>query len=154
MNTQKSVIIIVLAILIALGLFFFLNQRNQQSKQVESETGKVTKTNVDFDKAPQGFPEGVPIETGAKLTQNYNATTPDGRFQATRVFETSKTLDENLAIYSDYLKKQGWEIGSTLNDPTYKVVSGTKGVQNMQVVIDENKVNKIKTVSITYSESN
>lgn len=154
MNTKKSVIIIVLAILIALGLFFFLNQRNKQSKQVENETGKVVKTNVDFDKAPKGFPEGVPIEAGAKLTQNYNATSPDGRFQATRVFETAKTLDENLAIYSDYLKKQGWVVGSTLNDPTYKVISGTKGLQNMQIVIDENKVNKIKTVSITYSESN
>lgn len=153
MNTKKFAIILVLAILIAAGLFFYLKKsQDSRFEKKTTQTAKVEKTNVDFSKTPERFPTNVPIENGARLTQNYNATSPGGNFQATRTFETTKALDFNLNLYTEFLKSDGWTVKATVNNPTYKMVMGTKGEQSLQVSIDENKSNKIKTVSITYTE--
>lgn len=155
MNTKKIVIILVLAVLIAAGAFYLLKTtRENNVRETALEASLVQKTDVDFSKAPEKFPSDVPIESGARLTQNYNATTPDGKLQATRSFETTQSLDANLVKYTDFLKSNGWDIQATTNDPTYKMVYGVKGVDSLLISIDENKVNKIKTVSISYTESN
>lgn len=92
------------------------------------------------------------MESGAKIVQNYNATTNTGLFQATRVFETSKSLDENLKIYSDFINKNGWKLISSLNQANIKALAAQKNKGNLQITLSENTQTKVKTVSITYSE--
>ncbi|MBI4050411.1 MAG: hypothetical protein HY609_06820 [Deltaproteobacteria bacterium] len=110
---------------------------------------QVKKTEVPVTESPERFPADIPIETGAKIVQNYNAETEDGRFQATRVFETSKTLAANYALYKDFFTKNGWMILTTLDQPSLKVVSAKKDNIVVQVNISENSVTKVKTVDIS-----
>ena len=154
-QNQLFKLLVVVAALLALLFVAYKLSLNSKKDQVaeESQPAQVEKTNVDFSKVPEKFPTNIPIEPGAKLTQNYNATTPDGQFQATRTFETQEALATNLKLYTEFLTDDGWEIKATTDDPTFKMVLGTKGKQSLQVSIDENKVTKIKTVSISYTES-
>lgn len=152
MSKKKIAILIVLAVLaVAAAAYYFLGLKSQKDRQLE-ESRKVEKTNVDFSMAPQKFPANVPIESGARITQNYNSTSADGRFQATRAFETKVTLSENLKIYSEFLKSDGWKVDATTDEANYKMVFGAKGKSTLLISIDENKANSMKTVSITYTE--
>lgn len=156
-------ILLVLILLGALGFVsykYYLLQKvvspktsEQQKSGPPEQVKEITKKDIDASKAPDRFPVDVPIEAGAKITQNYNAQAPDGRYQATRVFETNKTLDENFKIYQDYLKQKDWEIKSTENKENYKMLFGSKTGQQLQISIDYNKDFKISTVSLTYTQA-
>lgn len=111
------------------------------------------KKNIPTKEVPDKFPKDIPIEEGAKITQNYNATAADGRYQATRAFETSKTLDANYKIYSDYMKNNGWKIESNVNEATFKTLLGTNGDAKLQVNMNENSVTKVKTVDISLTDT-
>jgi len=110
---------------------------------------EVTRQEVDPSKLPDKFPADFPTEAGATVTQNYQATTPDGREQSTRTFQTAKSLDDNLKIYQDYFKKNGWTINSTQTGDNYRSILATKNGVLIQVAIDENPSTHIKTVNIT-----
>jgi hypothetical protein len=62
-------------------------------------------------------------------------------------------LADNLTLYKEYLAKAGYKLQSTVDQPTYKMVSGTKGNASLQVSIDENSQFKTKTVNISYTET-
>lgn len=148
-------------LLIIGGVFWFLtkpaNNTSDTSAVNQAEQPEVKKQIVKKDLAPEvapeRFPANIPIENGAKITQNYNATAPDGRFQATRAFETSLTLAQNLTLYKDFLLKDGWKIETNLDMENYKMVLGTKGNAQLQVSIDNNAAIGMKTVNISYTES-
>lgn len=156
MQNKKIIVVVVLVLFVAVAIGLFLKQKVSnklfdQSKTDEAKV-KITKTHVDFSKTPEKFPENVPIESTAKLTQNYNSTTSEGHFQATRTFETQSTLEENFKLYTDFLKIDGWDIRANTDTPTYKMLLGIKGSQSLQITIDENMGSLIKTVSISYGE--
>src|SRR5688572_25742188 len=110
---------------------------------------RIDKKDLDASQLPEKFPADLPLEAGAKVTQNYNITTDDGRFQATRTFETSKTLEENVKIYTDYFNKNGWQAGTAIDNKDSKVLSATKGGSSLQIAISQNPVTQIKTVNIS-----
>lgn len=112
----------------------------------------VKKQEVDFSKYPEKFPVDIPMEAGAKITQNYNATTEDGRFQATRVLESNKPLSTSYTIYKAYLKDNDWELLRTTDQANYKMLFASKGIAHLQISLDSN-VAGIKTISISYLES-
>ncbi len=145
-----------LAALIALLVIVLVIRQvkmNRHSNGVGRTTlNGITTSEVDFAKAPQKFPADIPIESGAKITQNYNATTADGHLQATRVFETKKSLEDNFKIYTNYLTKAGYEVKSTVDQTNYKMVYGIKDNSTIQVSIDENSQLNVKTVNISYIE--
>lgn len=114
----------------------------------------IVKTDVSTDRDPDKFPTGIPIEAGANVTQNYNATAKDGRFQATKVFETNRSLAENSALYQDWMTDDGWDIRSTVDQENYKMIFGVKGdYQQLQISIDNNETFNIRTVNISYTET-
>lgn len=121
--------------------------------QTAQQQLEVSQQNVEVTALPEGFPNNLPLEAEAKVTQNYNATTNDGRVQATRVFETSKTLDENYKIYSDYAKNNGWSLNTGIDQKDLKVITATKDGQVLQVTINLNTATQIKTVNISLSQS-
>lgn len=112
---------------------------------------KVTKTEVPAGQLPEGFLAGIPMEKGAAITQNYNALAETGLFQATRVFVTAKSLDANFTLYLGYLKTNSWKITNTVNLAQTKVLSASKGPENLQITISQNSITKVKTVDISYS---
>lgn len=148
-----KMLVIVAALLCLLYVAYRLGGFNKVKPTVTPQPAQVQKTNVDFSKTPEKFPANIPLEANARTTQNFNATTPDGVFQAVRTFVTGKSLADNLALYTDFLKKDGWTIKGTLDNPTYKMIIGAKDKSNIQISIDENKVTKERTVSVSYSET-
>lgn len=151
----KKVVLISIILFLILAGVVYLTQRdgNKTEKFLNNQVPEVQKINVDFSKLPDKFPEDIPIEKGSKTTQNYNSTTPEGHFQATRTFVTSLSLDENYQIYEKFFQDNGWTIKATTNEPAYKMIAGGKDQKNILVAIDENKgPDKTKTVSISYSE--
>ncbi len=146
--------VILLIVVISLLMMFVVKKKQPTTVQTQtSQNNLVKKQDVDVNKNPEKFPADIPIESGAKITQNYNATAQDGRFQATRVFETKKTLDENLTIYKNYLSKAGYKVQSTVDQNNYKMIFGTKDEASLQISIDNNTAFNIKTVSINYTET-
>lgn len=150
--SQLFKLLVMVAAILAL-LFVAYKLLNNNKKEVVPQLVNVEKTNVDFAKLPEKFPSNIPLEADAKILQNYNSVTPEGQFQATRQFETKKSLAENYAFYTDFLKKNGWEIKATTDDATYKMVMGSLLKKAIQVTIEENKINQVKIVTISYSEN-
>jgi hypothetical protein len=125
------------------------NRASLLSKKTPQPKYEVTRQDVSSSKLPDKFPADFPVEAGANITQNYQATTPDGRQQSTRTFETAKSLDDNLKIYQDYFKKNGWTVNSTQKGDNYRSILASKGDLLIQVAIDENASSHVKTVNIT-----
>lgn len=160
MNKYIIIGVIALVAVVTAIFVFFANQAsnipsNQMSEVPKKDTKplEIVKTTVAPDQAPEGFPANIPIEEGAKILQNYNATAPDGRFQATRVFQTSLTLVQNLNLYRDFLNKDGWKIETTLDLENYKMILGSKANAQLQISIDNNAAIGMKTVNISFTES-
>jgi hypothetical protein len=63
-------------------------------------------------------------------------------------------LEENVKIYTDYFKKNGWQLNTGIDNKDLKVVSATKDNLQAQVTINQNSATKIKTVSISVMEIN
>lgn len=152
---KKVVLISIILFLVLAGIVYFTQRNSSKTEKfLNNQVPEVQKTNVDFSKLPDKFPEDIPIEKDAKTTQNYNSTTPEGQLQATRTFVTQLSLEENYQIYEKFFQDNGWTIKATTNEPTYKMIAGGKDKKNILVAIDENKgPDKTKTVSISYSES-
>lgn len=146
------IIIIALAIGVTLVISMFKKDDGAQQNTNQVESPIQSKTDIPVDKLPDKFPVNVPVEDGAEISQNYNASTKDGSVQATREFVTNKTLAENLTIYKKYLQDNGWIVSATVDTETYKMVAGSKEKQELQISIGENTASKVKTVSISLTQ--
>lgn len=147
------ILVLVIVVLGFTALMYVYSVTQDKVTDVETvDKPVVTKQDVPVTETPNRFPQDVPIETGAKITQNYNATAADGRYQATRTFETARTLDANFKLYSDYLKANGWKVEANVDTETYKMLLGSNGNAQLQISINENSVTKAKTVDISYTE--
>jgi hypothetical protein len=151
-DAQKIIIkrIIILAVLVAVVLIIL--KLADKSKNTTVPELVVDKTPVSQDKLPDKFPAGLPVEKDAKIVENFNASEKAGRFQATRSFVTNKSLDENVAIYKNWLITNGWTVTSTMDQPTYKMIAGSKGTDQLQASIDENAITKVKTVTLNFTQ--
>ncbi|TSD02174.1 MAG: hypothetical protein Athens071424_177 [Parcubacteria group bacterium Athens0714_24] len=148
----KMLIMAVLIMAMVAGLWVYQTKIKKPQAQ-QPQKPQITINQVPVDKAPEKFPDDIPIEAGARILQNYNASSPDGRFQATRVFESAQTLDENLAIYKNYFTKNGWTITNEIKDqPNIRYISAAKDKTRAQATIRENATTKIVSVdvSVTY----
>ena len=154
MLPKKNLGIIIAIILLIIIVAVVLRSKhdagnNNKNANVEATTSK---TQVPESQLPNKLPANIPVEAGAEVVDNYNAQSSDGRYQATRTFETKQTLAANLKLYSDYLKNNGWTLQAVTDKQTYKMVVGAKGNQILQISIDENLSSKTKTVSIILTE--
>lgn len=144
---------ILLALLLVLGLallaYYFLFVFG--GRQGGSNKAKVvfTKNDVNLGQDPDGFPAGIPIEAGVKVLQNYNATTSDGRTQATKVLETKRTSTENSKIYTEYAKSAGWKVLSQDIKPDSMVLYATKDDNRLQIFMTKDNTSNVNTLSIS-----
>lgn len=146
-------LIVAIAFLILVVIFFAAVYHLKFNKNKVPQIN-IAKSELPVDQVPQLFPKDVPIEKGAKITQNYNATSPDGRFQATRTFETKKDLSESFKIYEDYFKKNGWEVQASLDQENYKMLYAYKNKGFMQVSMNNNTTSGVKFVDISFTTVN
>lgn len=148
----KLLLILVAVLILAFVVFKFFISKPDSIIVQEPVKAIVNKANIDFSKLPDRFPTDIPIESGAKITQNYNARTPEGKFQATRTFVTEKSLTENIEFYTDFLNKDGWKTNLSVDQVNFKMISGSKEREKINISADENKISKIKTITISYTE--
>ena len=157
-SIKKSLVLIIMILALAIGLTMIVsmvmqtNMSNTANPQDNASQSKVRKADISQDRLPNKFPADMPIEAGAVITQNFNAFAEDGSYQATRAFETSKSLAENMTVFRQYMTKNGWEIKSSVDNPTLKSVVGAKGSQRLSVSASDNPATKVKTVTITLTE--
>jgi len=165
MANKKIVIIIIVVLALVAGVVVWVSlvskdkQKNEPTiANIKTKTDeqqaplKVKQNDVAVTELPKEFPSEIPMEKGAVISQNYNATAENGIFQATRVFETSLSLDHNFKIYSDFITKKDWKLVTSLNQDNIKVLSASKGKGNLQITMSENSVTKVRTVELSYSE--
>lgn len=114
-NLFKIAIAIGIIAIIAIGFYFYdlAKHRQSNSEQTNQPLFSVDKKDLIQAAIPKGFPQDLPVESGAEVLQNYEATTNDGRTQSTRITATKKTLTEAVKIYSDFFTKSGWKTIST-----------------------------------------
>ncbi len=154
----KAIVLAVLVILLAVVWYFSMkkDEKVEPTPQPVTDTEqkvKATKTEVDSTKVPENFPTDIPIEPGAKIVDNFNATAPDGRVQATRSFESAKSAQENFTFYKNLLTQKGYEIVNTANRDNLQVIFAKKGDGLVNIAILNNQATSMRTVSITYSEA-
>ena len=153
-KTLKNIIAgLGLLILVALIISLIAYQANKSKVKDEPEKVlQVDKQEIPADKIPDKLPANIPIEKNAKVRDNYSASTNDGRTEATRSYETSKSLEENLSIFTEFMKSNGWTITSTTDQEKYKAVSGVKGSSSLLVQMNTDVGTDAKTVSIALTE--
>ncbi len=146
---------VLIVLIVAVGAYWHSPHKNaSMPDNVITKQSQTTgaKKDVDAEQLPKNFPADIPIEEGASVVQNFNVD-DKGYQQATRSFETQVSLDKNLALYKKYLTANGYKITVTIDQPTYKMVSGTKDKDNLRIEMTDNSVSKQKTVSITFIQT-
>lgn len=122
-ENQKVIGIIILVVVLALALFWFARYKvNRGPLLTATPATTITPVNkveeVNPSVLPKTFPKDIPIEKDAKIINNYLATAPDGRTQATRTFASAKSVKDNFTLYKNYLTKNGWKILGRVDDAT------------------------------------
>ena len=136
-------------LLLALVVFWEKPKTDRPQSENQNKPDKIIKKDLAADEVPARFPAEVPIEQGAQITQNYEADPPDGTHQATRVFESAKTVAQNYKFYSDFLTKNEWEIQTTLEDSNFAGLSAAKNGTNLLVTISKNSITGAVSVDLT-----
>lgn len=147
------IVLIAAAVVITMVIYpFYKNRKGSQDAQTAEKT-ELKKEIVDKSKLPSKLPTNVPVEANSEVLENYNLQNLDGQSQATRSFESNKTLEQNLAIYKDYMTKNNWSGIAVLDQDALKVISGSKGNQKLQVSISKSpKPPTVSIVSISITE--
>lgn len=153
-NTSKNILLAVVGVIVLLVIILFLSgsgpKTGQKPNPYKQEPQKVTRQEVPKEQAPSGFPADIPIETGAKITQNFLAKVSDGRTQATRVFESKKTVKQNYDLYASFLTKNTWKTDGSSETPNLSSLLATKGGSQLTINIAKNTISGIVTVELNY----
>ncbi|MEZ4180345.1 MAG: hypothetical protein R3B41_02425 [Candidatus Doudnabacteria bacterium] len=158
---NKKIIILSVAVLVLVGVAYWMfgkqsstsNVSNDAKEQNTSQDDSPVKTvEVDKNEFPDKYPQDIPVEPDYVVIQNYNATTDDGRFQATRVYRINQSLTQAYATYQTYLRENRWDIASTVNSDTYKMLFATNAKGQLQIEMDQNVQSNERTVSVSYTE--
>ncbi len=150
-HKKELVILLIFTALAVAGvlLFFFKDKLVPKSGGPEPEI-----TQVDPGKSPDSFP-AIPISSDAVIVNNFNAATPDGRIQATRTFENSRSVTDNFSYYHQFLadSKNGWTVVSEVNnagDPSHKVIFAKNVDGTLTINISIGRTPSVSLVDVTF----
>ena len=167
MNNKTKTWVWVGLIILLLVVWLVLNHQtkpvsksvSQPAKGVASQKVSSTPTStptmsqvasVPAAQVPPGMPANLPWEKGATVLQNFTVKDPaTGKTQSTRAYVSSKSLDSNFAAYQAYLKKNGWTVVSSIDQPAIKNVSATKSGARLDIIIAKNSQGQV-IVNVTY----
>ena len=150
---SKGIIWFCLVVGVLAVVVIFVVRKPNGPQSTSTPPLEVTKQDLASSQLPELMPADMPMEQGAAVVQNYNATANDGRQQATRTFETAQTLDANFKTYTDYAKNNGWTLGTGVDQKNIKVVTATKGDLSLVVTISQNSGTQVRSVNITVTKN-
>lgn len=154
-NDKKAPNIIIGLVIIAalvFGIVYYSFRSVPKKPTVQKPVNKLE--NVKTTALPKGMPSDLPLESGAKILNNFNATAPNGQVQGTRTYLSAKAMQTNYDIYRTYLTSHKWTIVTEVKDPQHPdIVSvfarNTKGT--ISVSVQKNNVTATgSTVSVTF----
>ena len=71
--------------------------------------------------------------------------------QATRVFDTTRSLDDANAIYQNYCTRNGWTISATTSSDNFRAFVASKDGAQLQISIDQDTNTQQKSISLTFA---
>lgn len=157
-NFKRFRLLVLVVVLLIASSFLWVLWSNKQadikeliglSSRPQIKDLQIRKQEVPSTALPQGFPEDFPVEAGAKILQNYEADDSHGYFQSTRVFESGKSLNDNKIIYKAYLENNDWLISSELDQEHFRLLTATKGQDQIQVTIAQNLLTQDVSINAT-----
>ncbi len=131
---------VVAMIIISVVFYIYKNSKNALPALPREQTAIIPPEpkKTDFGtKVPTDFPADIPVENGVKVEQSYSLNYV-GQKQLTIVLLSTKTVKENYSLYSDFLKKQNWNVLNAYDNPTVSSLYGTKENVDINVTISEN----------------
>lgn len=140
---MKKIILITGSIIIVAGVVLFAVYKQKGSKVPPPKTEQTAVVSpepqkTDFGtKMPTDFPTDIPVEKGAPVAQSYSLNYV-GQKQLTIVFPSSKTVTENYILYTDFLKKQNWNISNKYESEKVSSLYGMKESNDINITISEN----------------
>lgn len=136
----KRIILAVVGICVVAGLAVFVIYKQNRGVVVAPVVVQKVATTTEPKKTdfginmPTDFPTDIPVEKGVKFEQSYRLNYV-GQKQLTIVFLSTKTVKENYSLYTDFLKKQNWNIVNKYESAKVSSLYGTKGSNDINVTI-------------------
>lgn len=96
-------------------------------------------TQVPVNTLPDGFSKDFPMQDGEVVLQNNVTTVGGGKTQATRQIQSTKSLNENYALYKNYLEKNNWSFQylDAASDSVHTIYAVSKG-KEINIVMSKN----------------
>ncbi len=163
MNKNKYVVygvIIALLVIVLVGLLVYKNNGKLSSVNTASSTPQdktvplpkeVGVQNFNSTQLPPNFPKNMPMEAKAEILQNQSVKDPvSGKIQAYVLFATKSTIDQNSAIYTQYIKDNGWTITGVIDQDKYRIINAKKDNLMLSILLDYKTDSTKNQVGISY----
>lgn len=141
-----AILVILITVLVARTRTAPLAQNANQN------TAPFERTDVPAEQLPDRFPADLPQENNAKVVENFNSTTNDGTYQATRSYISARTPADNYRAFTTYFRTNGWTTLTTNDGTVTKSITAKKDDTTIQALfyttIDEAKASTVK-VNVT-----
>lgn len=151
-NSFKKLLLLLAGLILVLVVIILLAGKEKGQVTTPIEEGeisqKIIRKDIPQDQIPEGFVKEVPLEAGGKIVQNFSADTPDNRHQATRVFESAKTVEDNFSLYLNFFKTNNWIINGQTKSAALSSISASKDGREVIINIVKNSQTKIVTVEV------
>lgn len=156
---KKSLVYVIISLVLILVALVMISKTRKAPISPKNESGSATSspftpsiTIVPTSTVPSALPANLPLEAGAKVLQNFEGSVKDSnQTQSTRVYVSSKTVDQNFTIYKKYLQDNNWMITSTVDQPNVKNFDASKGTSRMTVTIAKDSAGQV-TVNVSYTD--
>lgn len=138
-DNLKKVLKVILILLLITTLYTIVSYfYNIHKEQIPENGGTIVPKSqkVEFGEIiPVDFPSGIPIETDVLPSQSY-ALNYSNQKQLTVVFDSTKTISQNYALYKNFLKQDGWIIKNSYEDAKISFLYGIKGDSDINITIN------------------
>lgn len=104
---------------------------------------------------PDGFLEGLPIESNVEFQESYTASYPqdETKIQRTVSYYSSKSLDQAFVDFSQYITTNDWTILNKTENSTMKFVYAKKGDDELNISLATDMMTQKVLITISYLES-
>lgn len=118
------------------------SKENNETKKEEEKAVVPSVAPVEGESLPEEFPAGMPVNKQTEKINAYALKYPNStQTQSLYSFYSSETMDQNLAFYQDWAKKNSWKTLDTIKDKDQYSLFLLKDTQSMGIKIfrEENK---------------
>ena len=143
-NVKIISAVIIIILILGLSYVLYTNYKPAVERSPMSDNTKDTSEVVMVENtpmvngvlsAPTGFPQEIPLESGA-IIESATTKYPGGiATQLSASYKSSKTLAQKYTEYKNYMTAAGYQITESGNGSTLKAIFGTDSNVNLSVVI-------------------